>query len=75
MSSKHLKNMLLSMQQFQDSKISIIINDHYHEPLFSISLSETLFQVTNLNDHHTDSHDSIDSVVEYLEKNIYSIRR
>ncbi|MFJ7826141.1 hypothetical protein [Psychrobacillus sp. NPDC096623] len=71
MSSKHLKNMLLSMQQFQDSKILITINDLNHKPLFSVSLSNSLFEVTNLNTHYTDSHESVDSVVEYIENNIY----
>lgn len=72
MSSTHLKTMLLSLQQFKDSKISITINDHNNKPLFSVSLSDSLFQVTNLNNHNTDSHNNVDSVVEYIEKNIYT---
>ena len=72
MSSKHLKNMLLCLHQFQDSKILITINDHNHEPLFSVSLSGSLFEVTNLNNQNTESHDNADSVVEYIENNIYT---
>lgn len=65
--------MLLSLQQFQGSKISITINDHNHEPLFSVSLSGSLFQVTNLNNHNTDSYDSVDSVIKYIVNDIYAI--
>lgn len=73
MSSKHLKNMLLSLQQFQGSKISITINDQNDEPLFSVGLSDSLFQVTNLNNSNTNSHDCVDSVIKYIEHNIYTI--
>ena len=73
MSSKHLKTMLLSLQKFPGTKISITINDHNHEPLFSVSLSGSLFQVTNLNNHNTDSHDSVDSVIKYIKSYIYKI--
>ncbi|MFZ0576223.1 MAG: hypothetical protein WAM41_01840 [Psychrobacillus psychrotolerans] len=64
--------MLLSLQQFQDSKISITINDHNNEALFTVSLSESLFQVTNTNNHKTETSDNVDSVVEYIENNIFT---
>ena len=64
--------MLLSLQQFQDSKISITINDHNNEALFTVSLSESLFQVTNINNHKTETSDNVDSVVEYIENNIFT---
>ncbi len=72
MSTQHLKNMLLSLQQFQDSKISITINDYNNEALFTVSLSESLFQVTNINNHKTETSDNVDSVVEYIENNIFT---
>lgn len=64
--------MLLSLQQFQDSKISITINDHNNEALFTVSLSESLFQVTNINNHKTETSDNVDTVVEYIENNIFT---
>ncbi len=64
--------MLLSLQQFQDSKISITINDHNNEALFTVSLSESLFQVTNINNHKTETSDNVETVVEYIENNIFT---
>lgn len=64
--------MLLSLQQFQDSKISITINDYNNEALFTVSLSESLFQITNINDHKTETSDDVDSVVDYIENNIFT---
>ena len=64
--------MLLSLQQFQDSKISITINDYNNEALFTVSLSESLFQVTNINNHKTETSDNVETVVEYIENNIFT---